>query len=407
MMMMTTLHKLLCSLTRDARARCLWLTVALVSAWVSACGGGGMEGTGSFGYTAGPVAGFGSIIVNGVDFDESGARIEDEDGSTLSRDALRLGMGVEVDSGAIIVSTGGSSAVASRVRRVTALVGSVDARDAAAGTLTVFGQPVRTNAGTVFDDALPSGLASVAIGSVVVVDGLLDAGTGVTTATRLAPGSASEDFRIRGVVRELDTIRLTFVIGSETFRYTSAGALAGLADGAIVRLRVEPRQDSLGYWTVVASSEAVRVPDDDTKTEVEGRVSAFTSSSRFEVDGLPVDASAARFEPNAAAVVAGARVEVEGTMQSGVLVATQVKVDDERGGSGGGSGDEIEVSGAITSVDSAQRSFVVRNTTIEYDDQTRFDDGSEADIAVGREVEVRGALNADQTAVLAERIKFE
>jgi Domain of unknown function (DUF5666) len=106
-------------------------------------------------------------------------------------------------------------------------------------------------------------------------------------------------------------------------------------------------------------------------------------------------------------VVAGARVEVEGTMQSGVLVATRVKVEDDDGGGSGGGGDEIEVSGAITAVDSANRRFVVRNTTIAVDDQTLFDDGSEADIAVGREVEVRGALNADQTAVLAERVKFE
>lgn len=405
--MTSSAHKLLCSLTRNMRTRCLWLMVAGLSAWVSACGGGGMEGTGSFGYTAGPVAGFGSIIVNDVRFDESGARIENEDGSALARDALRLGMGVEVDSGAITVSTGGSNAVASRVRRVTALVGIVAARDAAAGTLTVFGQPVRTTAGTVFDDALPSGLGSVLVGSVVIVDGLLDAGTGVTTATRLAPGSASQDFRIRGVVSGLDTAALKFSIGTQTFRYTSASAPDGLANGAIVRLRVQPEPDSRGYWNVLSSSEAVRVPDDDTETEVEGRVSAFTSSSRFEVDGLPVDASAARFEPSAAAVVAGARVEVEGTMQSGVLVATRVEVEDDDGGSSGGGGDEIEVSGAITSVDSTNRRFVVRNTTIEVDDATRFDDGSEADIAVGREVEVRGALNADQTAVLAERIKFE
>lgn len=406
---MNIIHKLLCPLTRDLRARCLWLMVALASGWVSACGGGGgMEGTGSFGYTAGPVAGFGSIIVNDVRFDESGARIENEDGSTLSRDALRLGMGVEVDSGAITVSTGGSNAVASRVRRVTALVGTVAARDAAAGTLTVFGQPVLTNAGTVFDDALPAGLASVAIGSVVVVDGLLDAGTGVTTATRLAPGSAGEDFRIRGVVSQLDTAALTFKIGSQTFRYTSASAPAGLADGAIVRLRVSPQPDGQGYWTVLASSEAVRVPEDDTETEVEGRVSSFTSSSRFEVDGLPVDASAARFDPSAVAVVAGARVEVEGTMQGGVLKATEVKVQDDDGGSSGsGGGEDLEVSGAITSVDTTLRSFVVRNTTIVYDDQTRFDDGTEADLAVGREVEVRGVLDAGQTAVRAERIKFE
>ncbi len=397
------------SLNSSWHAKWTWLLIAFTTAWVTACGGGaGAEGTGSFGYTAGPVSGFGSIIVNDIRFDDAAAVVVDEDGNAVNKDDLRLGMTVEVDSGAVTVAVGGSSAVASKVRLVTALVGVVSARDAVAGTLTVFGQPVRTTTSTVFDDRLAGGLASIAIGSELTVYGLLDTASGIVTATRIEPIASPAAYRIRGVVSLLDTAALTFHIGSEVFSYTVATAPAGLANGAIVRLRVAPVPDALGRWVVGGSSAAVRVPEDDTETKVEGRVNVFTSSASFQVDGLSVDASAAQFDPNAAAVVLGARVEVEGTTVGGVLRATKVKVQSDDGGSGGGGGDqEIEIHGSITSVDAPTQSFVVRNTTIVYDAATEFQDGTAADLAVGRAVELKGTLAAGQSSVLAQQIKFE
>ena len=56
---------------------------------LSACGGG-VETGGTGAYIEGPVAGFGSVIVNGVRLDERGARIEDAEGRPQPAAALQL-----------------------------------------------------------------------------------------------------------------------------------------------------------------------------------------------------------------------------------------------------------------------------------------------------------------------------
>jgi hypothetical protein len=81
----------------------------------AACGGGvGTGGTGT--YTYGPITGFGSIIVGGVRFDDSLARVEDDDGTTRSRSELKLGMTVGIDSDSVASNANGSVATAASVR---------------------------------------------------------------------------------------------------------------------------------------------------------------------------------------------------------------------------------------------------------------------------------------------------
>ena len=104
----------------------------------------GSGGTGSF--ASGPITGFGSIVVGGVHFDESAARIENDDGTPRDRAALHLGTMVEVDSDEIR----GDAATASQVRITSALIGAVES--VAADALVVNGLTVRIEAGTVFDE---------------------------------------------------------------------------------------------------------------------------------------------------------------------------------------------------------------------------------------------------------------
>ena len=92
-----------------ARGMALWrwaqggLIAAGLAMLVVACGGGvGSGGTG--GFASGPISGFGSVIVNGVRFDDTFATVVDGDGTTRTRDDLRLGMTVDIDSGAITVN---------------------------------------------------------------------------------------------------------------------------------------------------------------------------------------------------------------------------------------------------------------------------------------------------------------
>jgi hypothetical protein len=382
------------------------LTALTLFALLVSCGGGGgvgSEGTGTFGYSKGPISGFGSIIVNGVRFDDSGARIEDEDGARLGRDALKLGMTVQVDSGEITVAAGGAVAVASQVRVVSAVRGPVSAVDAVAGTLTVLGQTVRTTAGTVFDDALALGLADVAVGDVVEVYGAQDTASGTTTAERIEPARAGDSYQVRGAVAAINATAQTLRVGGLSFSTARTAPPADLAVGDLVRLVLDTARDDAGRYVVTRYDDGVRVPADDTETEIEGGVTAFTSATRFSVDGVPVDAGGAAVTPAGATVTLGARVEVEGTMSGGVLVATRVKIDDEADDAE----EEREVSGPIDSVDTGARSFVVRGVTVVWDDDTRFDDGTAADLVVDAEVEVDGVLTDNGTRLKATRIKFD
>jgi hypothetical protein len=67
--------------------------------------------------------------------------------------------------------------------------------------------------------------------------------------------------------------------------------------------------------------DRIHVPDGDL-FEIEGYVANFVSISDFEIDGYKVDASSAVIKNGTATdVVEGVKVEVEGTMTDGVLVA--------------------------------------------------------------------------------------
>jgi hypothetical protein len=145
--------------------------------------------------------------------------------------------------------------------------------------------------------------------------------------------------------------------------------------------------------------------EDADEAEVHGTISAFTSTASFSVNGLPVDATNAKFPDGTAGVVLGASVEVEGSVVNGVLVATKVELeamhknDDQN---------RNELHGPITNLDTTAKTFVVRTVTVQYDSTTTvFKDGTEADLANGKEVEVKGTLSADGTAVLATSVEFE
>ena len=69
---------------------------------------GGSAGTGATTstLTEGPITGFGSIIVNGVRFDDSAAAVSDDDDAASGRDRLKLGMQVEVESESVSDASG-------------------------------------------------------------------------------------------------------------------------------------------------------------------------------------------------------------------------------------------------------------------------------------------------------------
>ena len=388
----------------------VWAGLALgafIVSLIGACGGGGsgvgVGGTGSF--AVGPISGLASVIVNGIEFDDSAAHVEDEDGNATSRTVLRLGMTAEVDSGPVGGTSAAPTSVASRIRYASVLAGPVANVDVARAVLVVFGQPVVTTPTTVFDDRFAAGLASVAVGSGVRVYGSFDVAANGFVATRIEPAPASLLAPVvRATVRNLDTTARTFSLGAVGFSYAGlrAGDVpAGLANDQFQRVRASAAPVA-GRWVVLAFGAAEReVPDADS-TRLRGSVTSVTSSALFSIDGRPVDASSATFPDGTAGLVLGARVEARGVSVAGVLRATQVKVDGKNGDSG-----EIRLQGTIESHAPAQQTFVLRGTTVFYGAAgVRFDKGTAADIATGVPAEVRGGLSADGTQVVAVRVRI-
>ncbi len=384
-----------------------FLRAASVALLLAACGGGvETGGTGATGaYVEGPITGFGSIIVGGVRFDDSRARVEDADGSSRSRDELRLGMRVEVESSAISDDgSGGRAATATRVRFASDLLGPVTAADASGSLIAVLGQVVRVTAATVVDGA-PGGAGALIVGNVVEVHGFVEPGVLIDryVATRIERRSATPAaFRVRGVVRELVASPPGLRIGAQQFDLASTGVPAGLANGQFVRMTVATAQLG-GRWPVTAIAADTRRVADRDEAEVEGLITSLDSPTRFAVNGVDVDAGSATFVDGSAGIVLGARVKVRGRSEAGTLIAATVDLrsDDDAFNDG------VDLREVITGLNAATQTFEVRGITVFYGNGPEFRNGSEANLANGRRVRVRGFLSPDRTRAIAVRIEFE
>lgn len=410
-----------------ARRRLLGRALSLLfaTALVAACGGGG-GGTDATtpgsnnpptaapsSYALGPVSGFGSVIVGGVRFDDSAASVSDEDGQSMSGSAVKLGVMLQVNAGKLDVTN--ATAVAQSLVVVRELVGPVTAVNVAASTVQVLGQTVLVNANTVFDNSLGAGLQALTVGKLIEVHGMADATSGNITATRIeAQTAAVAFFSLRGTVAALNTSSKTFKIGAALISYAELAAAdvpSTLADGLVVRVKLKTVQAN-GAWVATALRTGKRAPEAAQDARVEGAITAFTSTSSFEVNGLKVDASKASFPSGSAGIVLGAKVEVYGSVVAGVLVATQVKLEESNSGGGGGEHGggtprPLELHGAIANLDTAAKTFVLRTVTVSYSGTVTYKNGSEANLAKDVNVDVYGVLSADRTKLQAQRIEFK
>ena len=370
---------------------------ALLTGALGGCGGGvGSEGTGSF--ASGTITGYGSIIVNGVHFDESTATLLDDDGQALARAALALGMVVQVNAGPISTAPDGSSvALASQVRTQRALVGPVEAVDVAGGRLRVLGQTVLVSADTVFDERLNGGLAALLPGQWLEVYGFYNPGAAGFAASRVGASGPSAGLRVSGTVATVDAKAQTFRLGSQTYSIAALGSSPAV--DAVVTLKLQHTStDAQGRWVVSGQQTEDRAPQESAGAKLDGLVSQVLSSTRFVIDGVTVDASAARLSGT---LQVGARVQVSGTLRAGVLLATEVEAST-------GTLRTYELNGTLSNLDSARRRFVLRGTTVSYArSDVVFDNGSAARLpGYTGSLKIEGMLSADRTWVEATRIRF-
>lgn len=390
------------------------VTVICAAAALVACGGGGSTGSTApearSAFASGPITGFGSIIVNGVRFDDSSASVSDDDGTSRSRSDLRLGMMTEVISSGITSDDSGSRSTARSIRFGSEIVGPVTSVAADGKSLVVLGQTVLISTTTLFDDSLRGGLAGIVPGtSIVEVHGLFDATTGAYTATRIEPESSPRQYKLRGAVSDIDKTARTFRVGggTETISYANiaASVTSALDNGLIVRVKLQTTQVD-GKWVATQVESGVRRLDDHDETEIKGNITAstFAVDKKFSVNGLPVDATGASFPKGTAGIVLGARVEIKGSTANGIILATRVKPesnDDD-------STETYELHGSISAFDATAKTFLLRGVTVSFaEGGIEYRKGTEANLGNGRNVEVKGLRNSDGTRLTAIRISYE
>ena len=383
-----------------------WLAAVFVMSVLMACGGsgGGVAGVGTGGtgtvssvVSMGPISGFGSVIVAGVRYDDSNAVVTDEEGNVRSRAELKLGMVTTIHGRADFAA---GSGVAESIRYGSELVGPVEHVDLAGNRFTVLGAQVSVKASTVFDERL-AGLAALRPGDVVEVYGGYNAAAGAYTATRIEPRTQPGLFRLRGPVSGLDSGQRHFSLAGVRVDYTAVplSERAVLAEGALVQVSAS-RLPSGGVWRVEGIQPAQRAVLTGGESKLEGSISSLSSQTAFVVDGVQVDASAARI---GGPLAVGLRVEVEGQVRNGVLLAREVESHDEDAADD----EAFDLSGLMQDFDPLAQRFRLRGQWIDISGPVIFERGARADLGNGRHVEVKGHFDSARGVIVAVRLEFE
>lgn len=304
---------------------------------LTACGGssGSSGGTSATGANKGVITALGSIFVNGIEYSTTGSSVSD-DGLSGTESGLRVGMVVTVKGTQSDALHGAALSVDYRDN----LEGPVDvAPDLINNRFQALGQTIAVNttaatvaAGkTVFHNF--NSLADLTAGTVVEVSGLPDA-NGIIQATYIESNGvlqAGAGIEVKGTIASLNTTAKTFNIGALTIDYTTANLsdlpAGGIADGLFVEVKGTGAGYTMGAQPVLVATKVENEIEEVSGIEgkdmsVEGYTKGFTGAPTFEVSGQPVNTGSLSL----AGIANNVKVEVEGYLQNGVLVATKIEL---------------------------------------------------------------------------------
>ena len=342
------------------------ISMVLLVSTLSACGGGsgGASAPGTDITSSGTITQFGSVYVNGVRYETSGARIisSDDNSVVLSnpsnaqlREILSLGQVVTV-RGSRSDSSNGS---ALSILFDDELVGEVSSVSTTDASFVVLGQTISVTPQTIIDDSL------------------IERVRGTELLNDLAFGDAS-------LTETLDQL---------------------IPAGTLVEVSGFPSQNGFEATRIEDKTGATGVGGGNLEAEVKGTVTNLTSS-QFNLNNLIVfyDAIVLDDEDFANTLLAdGQFVEVHGNATSATeLNATRIELEDNLLGDSNDLDDEFEIEGVITDIQADAQGtggiITINGMDIPVDDISGF--------AEGLRVEIKGIPQADGSLSIS-RIKDE
>jgi hypothetical protein len=397
------------ALQSSAKPTSIWFALIVSAVALSACGGGGSGAADATpaGVSSGTVTGFGSIVVDGIHYDDKKV-VLGVDSPASAPDGAASGASIEIKLGhhVELTFTGDeSNSSASTVAVSAEVVGKVSA---ITPDIVVAGQTVKVNANAAigpvtFFEGLSSA-ADIKVGDRLEVHGAPIA-LGVIQATRIELRPALDAWlRISGTVASLTGNPGSFQLGGETINVDAntkvfpAGAT--LANGQ----RVAMWSNTPAVGSVVTAS-FIRIkktlPGTNTDARVAGAITDCTGvcDASFKLGGIAINAASAEFINGAKTdLTNGKWVELRGTVDltTGAITATRVTFRKVTAGSL-----EVSLKGAITDfVDSSH--FKVRGVAVTTDSTTVTGASCTAPLAQGTLVSIGGTVSG--LAVMAKTV---
>lgn len=411
------------------------LIVVLIAVCLVSCGGGtnvaggggGVVGTGKQ-VVNGEVTGFGSVIINGIEFSRSSApgvsstpiELAFDGLSNSTEGVLRPGMMVSLAGS---YDTASSKGVYTRIVFSPELRGALDngSVSAAVGSFTLLGRTVETGASTVYDGV--SDILELQTrqnqGLELEVSGYLGA-NGAVQASRIAlksTGFTGGKVQLKGLVTAVGAG--SFTVGSQvvstsgaTFVGMSAADLPTvglivevrgiLSGGSVGSARIERKSptsggvagDSLDIKGVAAGAP---VAGSFVLSSPDGPLQVTLSGTTFTRGNTPVDVSI---------VVPGARLEVEGAVKSdGSLAARKISVETEK---------TVSLEGDLSSVNTVAGNMVLNGVAASTFAGTSYRDSSStaksplvlADLAAGDHLRVYGFVDGTGKVIASQVERF-
>jgi len=318
----------------------LLLVFIVTAGGLAACSSGSSSSNstnsqGSEKVTSGVITGFGSVFVNGVEYQTSNTTIT-INGNDATEDDLALGMVVNVKG---TVDPNGTTGHASSIEyddEIDGTVMSVNLTNGI-GTIDVMGQTVNVDADTIFESHVAdiTSIDMLQAGNIVEVSGYSD-GKGNIYASRVEVNqtsyTAGDVIEVKGMVSNLNTENMTFSLGKLTVDYSNA--------------------------------DLMNFPDNTIANDLFVKV---TSTTEVTNDTL---------------------VATQVTMINGENKHVSCK-----------HGDEVELEGVVTTALNDKNVFMLNDQPVMVDDNTQYVNGIKADLKTGAKLEAEGKIDADKNLV--------
>ena len=353
---------------------------------------------------AGPITGFGSVIVNGATYDTSSTLWERDGDDSFSQSDFRVGETVIV-RGSI---DDNDNLVADTVELDEIVEGP--ATSAAATTATVMGQTVTSSAATLIDDDCAlvgvsfddlsglTGFFAVEVYGTVQPDGSIDA-TFIECKTE-ADFDVGDEFEVNGIATGVTAD--TFMINGLQVNYSATPLIQNFPNGQIsendpVEVKGAPADFDSAQNLLAASKVEYKGNrldgNEGDHFEIEGFITDFRSVDDFDVrvglDTFTVvtDPDFTTFEGDQNLLDVNVKVEVDGDIDSdGNLFASKVEIKTST---------NIRVTGLVDPIVGGE--IRILNIVINTDGSTRFEDKVDDDpnydassVVEGHYVEARG-----------------